>query len=283
MRLCLPVLFLVCPLAAWAWGKTGHSVVCEIAFAELSNPARREVKRLMDLDSGYETFAESCNWADVPPRQREFDHYVNFPRNTASVAVADCPLADTCLFRAIDHDIGVLSSAESSDRDRLEALKLLGHWLGDIHQPMHVTFADDRGANWVEAVVQEGDEPVDSNLHAVWDYWIISRRLGDDWREIAAALHGRISDAERDEWRFDGPVEWAEESFRIARAAETQYCIRKHGACWYDDGNMILDRGESRRRLVIDDGYAATHIGTVERRLAQAGVRLGELLNRLFE
>ena len=29
------------------------------------------------------------------------------------------------------------------------ALKFLGHWIGDLHQPLHVSYADDKGGNHV--------------------------------------------------------------------------------------------------------------------------------------
>ena len=33
--------------------------------------------------------------------------------------------------------------------DQLRLLKSLGHWVGDVHQPLHVSFDDDRGGNLV--------------------------------------------------------------------------------------------------------------------------------------
>jgi S1/P1 Nuclease len=41
----------------------------------------------------------------------------------------------------------VLSSSSASEQERLEALKYLGHWDGDVHQPLHLSFQDDRGGN----------------------------------------------------------------------------------------------------------------------------------------
>ena len=70
----LLLLTVVLPQLAFAWSETGHSTVCEIAYTELSRSARRDVDRLIDMDPQYDTFAESCNWADGPPRQRDLDH-----------------------------------------------------------------------------------------------------------------------------------------------------------------------------------------------------------------
>jgi len=37
----------------------------------------------------------------------------------------------------------------TDDQAKLASLKYLGHWVGDIHQPLHVSFADDRGGNFI--------------------------------------------------------------------------------------------------------------------------------------
>lgn len=283
MKRILLCLLTALPQLAFGWGATGHSAVCQVAYTELSDRARREVDRLIALDQDYDSFAESCNWADGPPRQRPPDHYVNFSRSTSAVTIAGCPTADTCVLSAIDTDVAVLSDDQSSDRARLEALKLLGHWVGDIHQPMHTTFADDLGANLISAIVIDDDgEDTESTLHGVWDYWIIHWRLGDDYRAIATRLASGLDDAQREDWRFDSPIEWANESFRHAVSPEVRYCVQPSGACWYSPGNMILDRGEPQRVMRVDEQYAALHEATIETRLLQAGVRLGHLLNQLL-
>jgi len=283
MRSSLLLLLTLLAGNCFAWADTGHQAVCAIAYGELSDVARAEVDRLIAQDAQYESFAESCTWADGPPRQRPPDHYMNFPRSTRAVGSDECVMAETCLFTAIEQDGRTLAAPGSTDGERLEALKLLGHWVGDIHQPFHASFGDDLGANAVEAVVESDGELVETNLHGVWDYWIVAKRLGDDYRALASQLQRRVSDAERDLWGFDSPVEWADESFQLAIAADTRYCFQQQGSCWYGENNRILNRGEPRRVLTIGDDYMATHLPTVERRLVQAGVRLGALLNRLLE
>jgi S1/P1 Nuclease len=73
----------------------------------------------------------------------------------------------------------VLSSPTASDQDQLDALKFLGHWVGDVHQPLHVSFEDDRGGNGVKVsgVLCGG------KLHGVWDSCTRTRRpFGIGWR-----------------------------------------------------------------------------------------------------
>jgi hypothetical protein len=133
-----------------------------------------------------------------------------------------CPLADKCVISSIEKDLAVLSSPIPSEQERLEGLKYLGHWVGDVHQPLHVSFQDDRGGN--EVGVSGGVCSWD--LHAVWDSCIIEERLGDDTRAIARHLLDGVTDEDRARWRASRPIDWANESFAIAVSPEVGYCIR---------------------------------------------------------
>ena len=274
----LAALIVLFPAVAFGWGETGHQVVCQIAFDELTATAQREVERLLDLDPDFESFVESCLFADSPERIRMFDHFMNLPRSRAAVTTADCPMADTCIIPAIQGETAILQDTASDDADKLLAIKLLGHWVGDIHQPMHVAFQDDRGANSISVDV---DLP-DANLHAVWDYSILSRNLGDDYRQIAADLQTTVSDVQRDAWIHDSPIEWANESYQITISPSVEYCTLQQGACWYSSDSMMLNDGESWREMAITDEYLELHGPAVAKRLVQAGVRLGALLNRVL-
>lgn len=273
------VLLSALPGPVLAWGETGHRVVCQIAYDELLPEARAELDRLIEMDPDFDSFAESCLFADTPERIRWQDHFINVPRSYAAIATLDCPLAETCVLPAIREDFLVLLKPESTDSQKLLALKLLGHWVGDVHQPMHVSFQDDRGAN---SNIAESDliaDPEFANLHAVWDYLIITFNFGDDYAAIAREMRHGISHAQRDNWRFDSPIEWANESYQLTISAAADYCVLQHGACWYDRDNMMLDSGEEWRRFKVDEAYLREHAATVRRRLQQAGVRLAQLLN----
>jgi hypothetical protein len=97
-------------------------------------------------DPDFDTFAEACSWPDRP-RRRAVEHYVNLPRDAEGFTNDPCPLADECVVSAIEKDLAMLSSSSATEQERLEALKYLGHWVGDVHEPLHVSFEDDRGGN----------------------------------------------------------------------------------------------------------------------------------------
>ncbi len=256
-----------------AWGDTAHRIICEIAFKELNSQARAEVKRLIRLDPVFFTFSGSCIWPDHP-RKRSREHFVNLPRSATQLENDSCPLVDKCVVMAIEVDLQIVADAGATDASKLDALKFLGHWVGDIHQPLHVSFRDDRGGNSIKV-----SGPCSRNLHAVWDGCIIETKLGTDIRNIATDLRGAVTPADRVQWNSTGPKTWANESFRITISKATGYCVKKDDACWYATDNNKLDRNEEKRMLVVDDAYIVRQLPTIKERLTQAGIRLGHLLN----
>jgi hypothetical protein len=156
---------------AWAWGDLGHKIVCQIAFQELNTKARTEVVRLIALDKTFDSFTDACTWPDHP-RKRAEEHFINVPRTLQTIATVQCQGAPTCLFTAIATDREVLRTS-NDDAAKLASLKFLGHWVGDIHQPLDVSFADDRGGNFI----RESGSCVNS-LHTVWGR-CFSRRSWD--------------------------------------------------------------------------------------------------------
>ena len=256
-----------------AWGDTAHRIICEIAFKELNSQARAEVKRLIRLDPVFFTFSGSCIWPDHPCK-RSREHIVNLPRSATQLGNDPCPLADKCVVTAIEVDLQIVADASATDASKLDALKFLGHWVGDVHQPMHVSFKDDRGGNRIKET-----GPCERNLHAVWDGCIVETKLGRDIRSIATDLRGSVTPAHRTQWKSTGPKTWANESFLITTSEAIGYCVNKDGACWYAADNKELDTDEAQRVVVVNDAYIERQLPTVKKRLTQAGVRLGHLLN----
>jgi hypothetical protein len=134
--------------SALAWGGLGHEVICELAFLELDDTIRQRVIALIEQDQEFTTFRASCKWADKP-RQRASEHFVNLPRDATGLDDNKCPMADECVVSAIERDFEVLASPHATDGEKLVALKFLGHWVGDIHQPLHAASQDDRGGNYI--------------------------------------------------------------------------------------------------------------------------------------
>jgi hypothetical protein len=273
-------LLLLClaPHLAYGWGNLGHQTICNITLEELTPAARVEVDRLIALDPSVDNFAQSCTYADFP-RRRPPGHFLNLPRSASAVVTDDCPMADDCLFRAFLDDLAILSNPNLPDADRLRSLKLLSHWVGDFHQPLHVSFKDDRGGN---QVLEQGG-PCDQNLHSVWDTCIIKEEIGPNAEDNAVRLEAQITNTDREAWQLDSPVEWANESFQITREPSVEYCVLKEGACWYSSDNIMLQDDEPRRKVTVEQTYRSAHVGTISMRLKQAAVRLAHVLNTALE
>ena len=168
---------------ASAWGELGHQIICQIAYLELKPEIKARVDALIAIDPKFQTFADACTWPDKFPRIRSIEHFLNVPRTDQTVDPAHlCPVADRCVASAILNDTRDL--AFSTDvNDQLRLLKSLGHWVGDIHQPFHVAFEDDKGGNAIQVTGLCA-----RNLHAVWDSCIIEKKIGLDYPALAEAL-----------------------------------------------------------------------------------------------
>ena len=176
---------------------------------------------------------------------------------------------------AIEDDFAVLASSDATDEEKLEALKFLGHWVGDIHQPLHVSFEDDRGGNSVGTQGSSCD-----NLHAVWDRCIVEERVGMEPLAIVGPIRAGITDAQRVEWLASDAAAWANKSFSIARDPDVGYCVMVGDACQYEANNREFDEGEPEKVVQVNDAYLGMHAPVVRERIAMAGVRLAGLLNR---
>ena len=261
-----------CVLAMWvlvslggearALGDLGHKVICEIAYRLVQPDTRAAIDQLMRLDREFKTFSDSCIYPDHP-RIRASEHFLNLPRDSKGLASDECPLADVCVLTAILGDFKVLSVRAESETTRLIALKSLGHWVGDIHQPLHVSFLDDRGGNTIRTSGQ-----CSGNLHAVWDNCLVQYAIGPDASEAATDLLAVITPEMKAGWNASVPRDWANESFAIAEAPRTMYCAMHGSSC-----------DMTSNALNISAQYLDANESVVKMQLQRAGVRLARLLD----
>jgi hypothetical protein len=263
---------------ALAWGDAGHKIVCQIAYLELTPAAKAKVDALIAADPKFHTFATACTWPDMFPPQRPTEHFLNVPRTAKSIGPERlCPIADRCVASAILNDARELAGARDTG-ERLRLLKSLGHWVADIHQPLHVSFEDDKGANYIEVT-----GACTGSLHLAWDTCVIEKKIGTDEGSVAAALREEVTDRERKAWAPSSldaiPVAgWANESLAIAESPFIQYCYRHGDACWYSTGQRRF--AGAKRKVLITRRYLKRAAPAVRERLKRAGIRLGAILNQ---
>ena len=155
------------------------------------------------------------------------------------------------IIQAIGKCIKVLKSKRAPKKDRKFYLKLLIHFIGDLHQPLHLGKKSDKGGNDVK-IKWFGEI---SNLHRLWDSDMINDH-GMSYSELAKNLTGR-----HNEPVVIGNVsDWADESHKEASKIYSQ-----------------IERG-------INLGYLYNHnnFPLVKDKLYKAGFRLAVILNEIF-
>jgi hypothetical protein len=178
---------------------------------------------------------QAATWADVIKKQdKSYSwskalHYTN-TAPWAKTYTADNCHKGRCVVTAIANYTKRVS--EGSQAQRGESLKFLAHFVGDIHQPLHVGFKRDYGGNKIKGSFL--GKP--TNLHSVWDFDVLAKRLQTDFKQdgmkgFAAHLAARIKKqpARASAWvrckqpaeatsmqTSSCPVEWAKESAVLA-------------------------------------------------------------------
>jgi nuclease S1 len=250
MRVCAVLAsFALCTAGdAFGWGFAGHQAVALLAQLQLNPSTKAKIDRLLAQEPG-SSLASISTWADHNKNRSTAKwHYVNFSRDADChyVKERDCPDGQ-CLVEATKVQLKVLSSLTASDQVKLTALKYLVHFIGDLHQPLHAGFADDRGGNLYQVRAYGRG----TNLHELWDTGLLQGG-GVDLDVLVSSL-GTFS-APSQATELD-PARIAEESCQIA-SQEGFYPARKVGQDYLKWAGEMM-----RARLVL------------------AGARLAGLLN----
>ncbi|CAI7756176.1 unnamed protein product, partial [Closterium sp. NIES-54] len=168
-----------------------------------------------------------------------------------------------------------------------EALMFLAHFAGDIHQPLHVGFTSDLGGNRVHVTWFKRK----TNLHAVWDSFIIASAIHLRYNGSSTAMLHHIAHQLASDWRPLIPA-WASclgdnRSYAAAEAAlavspaEAAACPAVYAMEGAKDACKWAYRNATPG-AVLGDEYFSSRLPIVEMRIAMGGVRLARILNRIF-
>lgn len=273
----MKLVFILCIVfsgRAFGWGDTGHRIVGKLAENYLTEKAKKNLSSIM----GRESLARAATWPDEirswPDDTYAYAipwHYVDVPDGKTYSETEKSPKGD------IIHGIGVqekkLKNSEASAKEKKEAVRFLVHFVGDIHQPLHVGNGTDRGGNW--CMVKWFGKV--ANLHEVWDEKVIDQ-VGLSYSEYAEDLLNRIrseyTEKEINSIQSADVLQWASESQELRDQtypnADREYCgknVRK--------SKVVFPN--------IEYTYQFIARPIVEKRLMQAGLRLAARLNRLFD
>jgi hypothetical protein len=263
---------------AGAWGDQGHEVIGLIAEHYLTPTVHARVQALLATDDSGLTsrdIAHEATWADKyrdsdrgGSRHRYYGtrnwHFVDLELDGVDLNRA---CRDDCIIDKIEQFRAELRNARIDPAERLLALQFLLHFVGDLHQPLHAADDHDQGGN--RKIVSVPGIGVET-LHQAWDTEFVGR-LGAGATDIASRLIARITDEERRQWSRGTPVDWALESFSVAKR-------HAYGLLPPPDGPP-----EGAHRYELPESYVADAIGTTAEQLSKAGVRLASVLNQALE
>lgn len=274
-RLILALLIAALPAPALAWGDYAHRLIASIAKAELTPAARAEVRRILAKGAAVDTpecplvtLEDASVWPDcVRGLGQRFVfsapwHYQNIDICAPFDIEAKCE-GGNCVTAQIPKQLAIVADRTASPAARAQALAFVVHFVGDMHQPLHIGDKHDRGGNDVLAAFGY-KSPDRMNLHRIWDSDLAERALTEP-----PAVTPRLSAETRRRHAQGDVADWARESWELSRTIAYPNLRDYPDTC----------PEKSLQRAVVDATYVATATPVVKTQVERAGVRLAMLLN----
>jgi len=149
-----------------AWGKKGHSLIAEVAFKYMDEKTKQNVLSYLNGMS----IQETSIWMDEMRSDPKYDymkpyHYVNIRKGFPVKSVEGDNIINT-----LNTTFSQLNGIDKMSNDEIKFnLLMLFHLVGDLHQPLHVGYSEDKGGNTVQISFFGNG----TNLHSLWDTGII--------------------------------------------------------------------------------------------------------------
>lgn len=235
------------------WGQNGHRATGRIAEKHLTKKAKRQIDKLLKGES----LAFVSTYADEIKSDRKYSefyswHYINMDLDENYADTEKNPKGD--LVTGINKCIQVLKDKTSSEEDKAFYLKMLVHFVGDLHQPMHIGQREDKGGNTIQ--VQWFGQG--TNLHSVWDTKMI-----EEWNMSYIELADNAKDLSKKQIEAiqkGTVVEWVDEVHQVTKEVYNSVKV-----------------GENLKYK-----YSYDYFGTVRTQLQTGGIRLAKILNDIF-
>ncbi|KAF2637735.1 hypothetical protein P280DRAFT_492149 [Massarina eburnea CBS 473.64] len=262
-----------------AWGTLGHDTVAFIAQNFLAPETTTFAKGLLnDTSSAY--LANVATWADSYRYTAEGTfsaplHYIDAldePPTSCNIDFdRDCP-EEGCIVSAIANYTTRVQDTTLSVVERQKALKWVIHFLGDIHQPLHVENLA-IGGNTIDVTFNG----TSTNLHHIWD------------SNMAEKLIGGYSLSDAEEWSTSLVADiktgkYATQTSTWLSGININDSISS-AVVWATDANSyvcttVLPEGEDAvQGQELQGAYYDAAIPVVQVQVAKAGYRLAAWLN----
>jgi S1/P1 nuclease len=291
-----------------AFGDSGHRIIGRVAELHLQGSrALTEVRKILRPQ---ETLADAAVWPDTikDPLYEDGDaplfrlahpaqdtyHYTNIPFQSGTYDPALPGARPTDILQMTRGCIRVLRGT-STAFTRREAVRMLAHLVGDMHQPLHAGNSFISASGPLRFVPPEGPTgwrttaggnalvygPQDRfNLHSYWDTHIVNLAMrNDDVTAYASKLVSELTVAP--EWKDTGdpdawPERWTNEALVYAKDAHRDIKL-----------TVYLGPDEARRvphrwRIEQPAGYDDRSRARIRIQLAKGGYRLAGILKSIW-
>ncbi len=315
---------LALPVAALAWGRQGHETIGNIAAALIQGTnAEKQVQNLLKAD---ETLATAAEWPDCAkgfmycqrePTEEMKEFATNNPHHHA-YHYADLPFQLSAYQRASigassDDVVSILGDAvltlqgkpavdPSHKLTKREALFVIAHMTGDIHQPLHV------GAPYVSGsdrfVVPANDKEAKAeftqggnllchgskNVHSYWDDDLVAQAMRaakvKTSADFSQALVPQAQKLKADAGPVDAwPTAWATESLHLASAEIAPLVVTAKRPSGPDRSPCQPSAANAKTEVwdvQLPPNYAAQGAATAADQLTKAGARLAYVLKAIW-
>lgn len=236
------------------WGKTGHRTVGEIAESYLKNKTKRKISALLNGHG----LAYIATFGDDIKSDKQYNkfytwHFVNMPLDVKYQDSEKNSEGD--VVTGIEKCKAMLIDPNTTKEEKVFYLKLLVHFIGDLHQPMHVGRKEDRGGNDVK-VKWFGSK---TNLHSVWDSKMLDS-YDMTYTELANNTD-KLSKVQVQNLQKGTIIDWVNDTHINAVTAYKSV--------------------ENNRDLAYSYNYK--YLAMARTQLQKGGIRLAKVLNDLFK
>ena len=263
---------------AKAYWEYGHQTVARIALANVKPATRIAVQHLLARTAMLDTpecpattIEGASTWADcVKPLKdaagkSRFGYAYNWHFQDVNICapftLAEACKDGNCVSAQITRDVALLKDRRTSEKERVQALVFLIHFVGDLHQPLHAGEKNDKGGNDVAAAYGIYS-PKRFNLHSIWDGTLAERAITS-----GPSLVRRYPAATRRTVAAGGVADWSRESWQVAH--DVVYASALGGdPC-----------GPSPARVSLDDATIARIVPAARLEVERGGLRLVKLLD----
>lgn len=312
---------------ALAWGGAGHRTVGEVATlyitADHDTATLAWIKQILKG----QTLAQAATWPDdikssnsTPSdadtklflgkvKDHKKWHYVDLPIGCADFATCDNHFKpEPEIVNRINACIRALlgNPGPNDPLNKRNAMRVLAHLLGDIHQPLHVGIEYVRwdGHNLsfntnVSQILQDKsrhDPTIGGNilmlktddslgLHSYWDGALVNAAMRAANTTSPALFASRLRDRFKHptDWNNSGPItgwaaDWATEALRLSEehAYPTVELVRRRKGDPFHNGQKMWVYD-----IRLGDSYEEDNTPFVRDQLAKAGYRLAKLLQAI--